>query len=118
MISCRKDIVLDLPTILISPPRSRKTPPNEKPQSDVLSNCYRQSHQSATLQTKVGKERELIRLVIWQIFTGRIELFQQAPIGGVKDAIFCPCSVFVVMFAEELELVESAKTKCLSKQEK
>lgn len=60
----------------------------------------------------------MIRLVIWQIFTGRIELFQQAPIGGVKDAIFCPCSVLVVMFAEELELVQSAKTKGLSKQEK
>lgn len=103
---------LDLSTISLNA-TNRKSPSDVKRLSDL-------THQSATLQIKVpvGKERELIRLVIWQIFTGRIELFQQAPIGGVKDAIFCPCSVFVVVFAEELELVQSAKTKCLSEQEK
>lgn len=72
----------------------------------------------------IGQPREhadcnmIRKSVVWQIFTGRIELFQQAPIGGVEDTIFCPCSVFVIVLAKELELVQSAQTQCLRQQQK
>lgn len=73
---------------------------------------YRATWRTCRLQHEVRKS------VVWQIFTGRIELFQQAPIGGVEDAIFCPCSVFVIVLAKELQLVQSAQTQCLRQQQK
>ncbi len=84
-------------------------------------NCKLQTRYLKSQQKKQISQKhhhQNAKSVIWQIFTGRIELFQQATISGVENSVFCPCAVLVIMLAKEFELVQSAQTKSLCQQEK